>query len=131
MGLIMINTLGTFPRSELQKLSGLVDFVDLVKEIHTAVSPPATKSHLSLDVLGNLIEQAYYSSQFAEEGRYPVYDIVAYARCDYNDELRTAVRFDPDVFEEIRRQAFDEGVSFSEQVRKLVRLGLLHGDAVK
>ena len=65
----MKNTIGAhFKRSELQKLAGLVDFVDLVKEIHAAVLP-SLKSHLSLDTLGNLIEQAYYSSELAEEGR--------------------------------------------------------------
>jgi len=56
----------------------------------------------------------------------------ATGRIEWNNSVRgTAVRFDPDVFQEIRRQAFDEGVSFAEQVRKLVRLGLLHGDVAK
>ena len=54
----MKNTVGTLKVSELRQLAGLVDFVDLVKQINQA-APSALRSHLSLDALANLIEQAY------------------------------------------------------------------------
>jgi len=88
------NTIGTLKVSELQQLNGLVDFVDLVKQINQATLPPL-RSHLSPDALGNLTEQAYYSSELAEEGRYPLYQLVAYARSDDADQLRTAFEFEP------------------------------------